>query len=513
MDSRGLGSKRIPLAETSGNLPALKKHKGRVPEKKDLKPNESDALATTSTATSTTTPATSTTTSHSAAKAARLVGDELKTWQASWKKIMRESVVYFDTQGCDSTNQAQLLEQKRAHRALKYVGCDIVPFYDRDVSIIVSRRPFSSSKTYAANDIFHDATALKIKVWDYDKVFRFLKNLGVSESISHERTGNLSNLLREEKIFGSTDKDPNARRDDLYYLEKNYIYAYDLTQAVRPIIVREWSNDSYPSFYLTLDGKCPFIQDNSENLERKKLRRLQKFEASKNFRDMLKKVSYMVSPTKLASSNFHGTSTSTDSIAKDKDEAEERDTDTANDTIVEHSGDDAQDVQELQELYDFKPPIGLNRNSSIMQPMHASASTSKFFDVAASGYNGASNALQYSMDSTLNSVALQNGNGLGPAVSQVPSKNVNNLKRRIFMKRQLSKSVDVSKDHELKPGYCENCRVKYDHFDDHIVSNRHRNFACNDENFADIDSLIEVLNDSRRMGYVSSNGDYSCVGS
>ena len=37
-------------------------------------------------------------------------------------------------------------ELKKAQRALKHVGCTLVPFYDREVTIIVSRRPFDANK-------------------------------------------------------------------------------------------------------------------------------------------------------------------------------------------------------------------------------------------------------------------------------------------------------------------------------------------------------------------------------
>ncbi|OBA20162.1 hypothetical protein METBIDRAFT_33098 [Metschnikowia bicuspidata var. bicuspidata NRRL YB-4993] len=523
--------RRMPLAETCGNvpLPVLKKQKTRAlvapkstlrtglwKENVDAAPDSASRTCASEDRLASATSATSV--ASTAAKSARLVGDELKSWQTSWRKIMRESVVYFDTQGCDSSNAVQQQELRRAQRVLKLVGCVIVPFYDRDVTIIVSRRGFSAGKTYPVNDIFHDASALKTKVWDYEKVFRFLKNLGVSETAAHERSGNLSHLLKEEKIFGSNDRDPTARRDDLYYLEKNFIYVYDLSQAVRPIIVKEWLSSSYPSFHLTLDGKCPFILDESENLDRKKLRRAQKFEAAKEYRELLKQASYMIASTKskivLANHAFVETSTSTDGCEGEANASKSESSSHANDTVVEENDGLAEDdiLGELSKAEFFKPPLVLTRNSSIIQPFRNQAQNSKFYDVAASGYNGASNAMQFSMDSALNSVAVQSnhqGNGLGPTMSLVPSKNLNNLKRRIFMKRQMSKVDDQKREAESRPGYCENCRVKYDHFEDHITSNRHRNFACNDKNFKDIDDLIVALNESKSMGYVSSNGDYS----
>lgn len=544
---------RLPLKETSGNIPSPTHKKAKLtklaPHPVSISHNK-PTLAQPQPQPKHFQVHTSHEKSNS--KAARLVGEELRNWQVSWRKIMKESVVYFDTQGVDAANLTQNAEFKKARKALKLVGCAISPFFERQVSIIVSRRPFSTSKEYSSTDIFREAVQYKIKVWDYDKVFRFLKNLGtpdsssnsilantksalsVNNSIANEpNTGELSNLLKEERIFGTTDRDPNARRDDLHYLDKQYLYVYDLSQSVRPIAIREWSVDNYPSIHDTLDGKCPFIPDGSENLERKKLRRAQKFAASQAYRDLLKAVSNdIINSAKqgflLNTSGFTGTSTSTDrdedlekTIESKEEEVEEQEEEAEiqidniqeNDTIIMENSSSS---SKSKPKYNFRlPPAPLLRNSSCVQPSHNSNSNSnsKFYDVAASGYNGASNAMQFSMDSALNSnAAAQQGNGLGPVVSQVPSKNINNLKRRIFYKRQQQKPNDNSlknQERELKPGYCENCRVKYDHFDDHIVSNRHRNFACDDRNFKSIDDLITILNESKSMGYITSNGDYS----
>ncbi|RLV92946.1 DDK kinase regulatory subunit [Spathaspora sp. JA1] len=476
----------------------------------------------------------------------RLAGEELYNWQQSWRKIMHESTVYFED--VQELGRMHTSEYRRASRLLKLVGCEITPFYDNSVTIIVSRRHFDAKKTYPSNDIFSNVTSLKIKVWNYEKVFRFLKNLGVNiatgvdenalnthtilppslttDSAGKTNRDNLYNLLKEEKIYGSTDRDPNAKRDDLHYLGKNYLFVYDLLQKVRPIAVREWNDDSsYTTLNLTMDGKCPFIFDpsDSSNTERKRLRRARKFEANQEYRESLKQATYNIinniknGGVSLHVSGFSGTSTSTDKATRDEEYLEQQEDNT---TVIQNcsstsgrkSGDNGsgewaseQTVKPLK----FRQPIppALARNSSCIQ-----STTTKTFDVfAASGYNSASNALQFSMDSNLNSnAAAMIGNGLGPTVSQVPSRNLNNLKRRIIMKKQQRKTTPPkSKDaRELNPGYCENCRAKYDCFDDHIKSNRHRNFACDDSNFRDIDELIARLNESRSFGYVTSNGDY-----
>lgn len=525
-----LNQQRVPLKETSGNIPSPVLKKAKLNKSLSVsgnsilqnKPNLTRPVTTQLTHTITHNQAQKDE-SQSQSKANRLEGEAFQQWQRSWRKIMRESVVYFDTQGYDTNNTSHQTELKKAQRALKHVGCTLVPFYDREVTIIVSRRPFDANKEYSTSDIFHDACSLKIKVWDYEKVFRFLKNLGVNESsykyddnTKFNKNGDLYNLLKEEKIFGANDRDPNARRDDLHYLEKNYLYAYDLAQNFRPIAVREWNDAPYPKISNTLDGKCPFIPDSSENLERRQLRRLQKFEASKNYRELLKKATVEVINNVKDGIHFDSSECSGEDIATDCDNNEvcngnEREDES---TIVQSSTSSSKRASSEEELskplkstkLDFKaPPVRLARESSCVQPLNNS--NSKFFEVAASGYNGASNSAQMSMDSALNSATIQ-GNGLGPTVSQVPSRNINNLKRRIFMKKQRQHSIPEDKERDLKPGYCENCRVKYNYFEDHISSNRHRNFACDDRHFKDIDRLIATLIESKSFGYVTSNGDY-----
>ena len=430
----------------------------------------------------------------------KLSGDEMHQWQQSWRKIMKQSVVYFE-------GDQQLQEYRKAHKLLRIVGCKVTPFYDNNVTIIISKRPYDDKTEYSPHDIFSNVSKGGIKVWNYDKVFRFLKNLGINiqtgvdelainthtvlppsltngASTTTNDKNNLYNLLKEEKIYGSTDRDPNAKRDDLHYFTKNYLYVYDLTQMVRPIAVREWGSE-FPIMRLTLDGKCPFINDPSDlNLERKKAKRLKKFEATQAHRQALKIATYkMINGISMNIQGFTGTSTSTDKIEEEQ----------------EGSAAEAEvTISQASEEHVFRQPLG--RHSSCMQ--------SKATDVMASGFNGASNAIAFSMDSNLNSAAaMAGGNGLGPILSQVPSKKLNNLKRRILMKKK-SVSNSERKDKVQTPGYCENCRVKYDTFDDHIASNRHRNFACDDRNFRDIDDLIAMLNETKELGNISSNGDY-----
>ena len=52
---------------------------------------------------------------------------------------------------------------------------------------------------------------------------------------------------------------------------------------------------------------------------------------------------------------------------------------------------------------------------------------------------------------------------------------------------------EKEKEKELKPGYCENCREKFDDFDRHIVGRKHRKFALTKENWLELDDLLKHL--------------------
>ncbi|KAL8810840.1 MAG: hypothetical protein Q9200_002264 [Gallowayella weberi] len=60
------------------------------------------------------------------------------------------------------------------------------------------------------------------------------------------------------------------------------------------------------------------------------------------------------------------------------------------------------------------------------------------------------------------------------------------VRRKPYVKTQAPKR-------DPKPGYCENCRDKYDDFDTHILDRKHRKFALSEENWKDLDKLLSQL--------------------
>lgn len=60
-------------------------------------------------------------------------------------------------------------------------------------------------------------------------------------------------------------------------------------------------------------------------------------------------------------------------------------------------------------------------------------------------------------------------------------------------KDYLNKKPKHHSSEVVRCGYCENCRIRYDSFEEHIKSAKHRDFAKNDKNFAKIDQFIDLL--------------------
>jgi len=51
----------------------------------------------------------------------------------------------------------------------------------------------------------------------------------------------------------------------------------------------------------------------------------------------------------------------------------------------------------------------------------------------------------------------------------------------------------AKREETLKPGFCESCRTKFENFQTHINGKRHRKFATNDDNFLELDQVLDRL--------------------
>lgn len=211
---------------------------------------------------------------------------ELIKWRNTWKSLLPHQHIYFEN---DDSN---VKEKKKAMLSLKKVGAVIEPFFDDNINIVVSRRSYDKRAQYLPGDLFGTLKKRGIKVWNYDKVFRFMQHLGESVADIDTNDTQLEDLLQNERILGPSDKDPSVKREDMKYFIGPYLYIYDITQRLRPIAVREWKDKrELPSIKRTTNGKSIFVEEakstSTASLIKRHKRRLQNLEECCDYRLML----------------------------------------------------------------------------------------------------------------------------------------------------------------------------------------------------------------------------------
>jgi regulatory subunit for Cdc7p protein kinase len=90
-----------------------------------------------------------------------------------------------------------------------------------------------------------------------------------------------------------------------------------------------------------------------------------------------------------------------------------------------------------------------------------------------------------------NGLAGKEGNGSN-AVASLHKKAVTS--KRLPKMTATIEPVDAKKVKvEIKSGYCENCRDKFDSIEAHLKTLPHRQYASNEENFRELDALLQQL--------------------
>ncbi|KAF2858646.1 hypothetical protein K470DRAFT_259552 [Piedraia hortae CBS 480.64] len=130
-------------------------------------------------------------------------------------------------------------------------------------------------------DVLTRARQLNMKIWALEKLHRMLHTILEGEVIDptkarSQATSNrtraakevdLEQLLRREKIKGQADRDWTASGQDRTALRGCYIYVHDMDEKTRPVMVRDYNKPAHkeqgkwPQLRLTAPGRCPFLED------------------------------------------------------------------------------------------------------------------------------------------------------------------------------------------------------------------------------------------------------------
>ena len=484
----------------------------------------------------------------------KVTPSDLLEWQNNWKKIMkRDSKIYFDTADELDTSRSMKTKMDKKQELLKcgfsMLSAQITSFFDASSTIVITRRNTDNIHLLPETDILRRAKRNYMKVWNYEKATRFLKNLDVDiDKIDMSKTAlatrTLSNLLQNEKKYGPSDRDPRTRRDDVHYFKNPHVYLYDSWQTWAPIIALEWKrhelnkddNLPYPTLKIGTFGRCPFIGDRScdESSYKRAIKRFSRDKTNKPYALELRRMyQHHCEPSIENVDLIFIPHTCMDSkklvdswLQRIKREPQVKAVET----------NDLPTTKQLMWGEKVPAPPKLKNNLQVLPGQETEEFPDDLctikrqpripYEIKASGVNQSNDA------------ATSFGNGLGPTKATVTSKNIRTLNRLVIDRKlevnripllvNKKSSNDVKSETKIishgptkdvpskmktnvkdgvpgkepppaqekvvnNSGYCENCRVKYESLEDHIVSEKHMEFADDDLNFESIDYLIEKL--------------------
>lgn len=139
-----------------------------------------------------------------------------------------------------------------------------------------------------------------MKIWSVEKLQRMVDTMfnketgedassystrqGASTLAQKGRPADLQRLLQNEKM----DRDYVVAAQDMIPLRGYYVYVHDMDEATRPVMIREYQKvekekGKWPQFRASGNGKCPFVEDphfGRRQQEELEARRAAQFEAA-----------------------------------------------------------------------------------------------------------------------------------------------------------------------------------------------------------------------------------------
>ncbi|KAK4179425.1 Dfp1/Him1, central region-domain-containing protein [Triangularia setosa] len=388
-----------------------------------------------------------------------------------------------------------------------------------------------------STDILLRAQDMKMKLWSVDKLTRFLEALEAEphKGTSHGRTGtnkttdrsNLRQLLQQERVHGPSDRDPTVATKEMHHFKGPYIYIYDMEEKTKPVMAREYpkvadkKDGEWPQFRVASAGRCPFVEDyevpEKENREKTRVKeRVAKAAAVEN--------AVKVQPPEVPAPK-PATGKRTLAVMEDGQNRGTPPVNTADSFDRSRVSNPPQMEFRTQNAFMSHAKAGrLLAGEPVASGLQQSAITSAIRSQmisSTSGVLGAKAGTSKEIHGLQRKVLAKAG---VPAVSQdLSSRRMAEMshdsttfvrsasasrathrkletvdeeeaaKQRETLRRTVSMPVTQRQKRDPKPGYCENCMDKFDDFDEHILTRKHRKFAENDDNWVQLDALLSLL--------------------
>lgn len=368
--------------------------------------------------------------------------------------------------------------------------------------------------------------------------------------VKPNKQADLQQLLRNEKVIGPADRDMAVAAQDMCQLRGFYVYIHDMDEKTRPVMVRDYprvtakEEGKWPQFRLSAVGKCPFMEDTAH------ARKLIQHEQEKRERDLdpvprtrSRAAAQPIVPSQhmqpLADiqPNLRRSprKQQADTLSKPLDPPKTLPMGRQNSADMPALfGSTQANARGLPRFIRGEPVASGVQPSNVTSAIRSQAISSTAISSTAPGARvgsskeihalkrkvlerGTSNMSNQTLTSSyMNDVrAALNGDGAPPprAAKRKAKETLAHIHEEPDeegLAQQARKKVIVPK--ELKPGYCENCRDKFEDFDDvsatpsldtrpslltvylqHIESRKHRKYATDPANWVDLDKLLKQL--------------------
>ncbi|KAK3679593.1 Cdc7p-Dbf4p kinase complex regulatory subunit [Vermiconidia calcicola] len=472
--------------------------------------------------------------------------DDDARFDAAPPKTIQPSALSQDQRRTTSLLDANL--QRRAQTQAVHVSHDVEPRKAQGANAdILSRARELGIKIWALEKLQRILrTILETDTGDQTMAPDMRNHVAVNKAVAKPtKDVDLEQLLRNEKITGPADRDMTVAAQDMVSFKGCYIYIHDMDEKTKPVMVRDYpkpvtkEQGKWPQFRLTPAGRCPFVEDPGHT------RKLQQQEreaqaAAKVEQDMAvqrktragsaslappralaeREVNLRRSPRKMAQQP-------TAELAKPLDPPKALPTkrQPSADGMPPLFGSAQQSLRGLPRMIGGEPVASGLQQSNITSAIRSQVISSAAISSTAVGVNnrvcdskevsalkrkvlerGASVNSNYSMPSSyMNDVraALNDDNNPPPRAAKRKAQETLGVLHegdedsqdgpRPTHRRPPAPKKRKSVQKEPKPGYCENCRDKFDDFDDHCNSRKHRKFALTQENWSELDALLVQL--------------------
>ncbi|KAK7534789.1 Dfp1/Him1, central region-domain-containing protein [Phyllosticta citribraziliensis] len=393
-----------------------------------------------------------------------------------------------------------------------------------------------------SGDILLKAREMGLKIWAMEKLERVLKTMFAGESGEQDQEYNargstatitaksrgapdLEQLLRNEKVNGPADRDLAVSTKDAAHFRGFYVYVHCMNEKYRPTILRDYDKPrtreegKWPQFRLTALGRCPFVEDPHHLKRLQQEKNMPKMSAraraESNIRQLAAKSTAII--RKPLAEN--GNSARRPSISNDIHDSGSKPLEPpqfipskAKDTESAPLFGSAQASLRTKPHFIGGMPIASgvqpSNITSAIQSQQVTSSTA----AAPTGTAGQSKAFHQLSRKVLEKNSAPNSANSWTAVNEphapipVPrptkrkaqdnlggiheeEEEEEDVKPRQVVYARRKKPVEK----EPKPGYCENCKEKFDDFDTHVISRKHRKFALNLDNWGELDCLLGEL--------------------